>query len=556
MSAPKIKKKKATLARKFAFIIVVSIAFSVFFISAYNIYASTPIVERYKVEKEHEFNSIGNLIYDRFKTAYFKETDFTSLRTFIDELVQNNLVLHVGLVNNLTYEYEVSSIPELEGTRTAPANLWANKGFNKYFSNLNSNDVLVKTYKINDNTVIAVFQQNKALPTLINILKTGNLWLALLFVIFGLLSSFVLAKQVTQPIENLVIGVWEFSKGNMGYRTNIKTDDEIGILAKAFNYMAEKLDELYTSMDKKVQERTKELSNKNNELNSAYEELKDAQSLLVHNEKMRSLGELVAGVAHELNNPINFIYGNMVHLKEYTNNLVEIISKYESLKGEGEEEKYKEINAYKEEVDYEFLQEDISDLIQSCTDGAERSKQIILQLKDFSRLDQSEIKSINLNESIDSTLNILNSKYKNKVNIVREYGDIPMFDCFAGQMNQVFMNILDNAAQAVEGTGDVIIRTKTADNNMIIEFEDTGDGMEEDVMEKIFDPFFTTKEVGAGSGMGLSITYKIIKSHNGTINVESELGKGTKFTVKIPLNWQESSQTKETKNVEATEEIS
>jgi len=537
MSAPKIKNKKATLARKFAFIIVISVAFSVFFISTYNIYASATIVESYKVEKDHEFNSISNLIHDRFKTDYFEETNFMTFRSFIDNLINNNLVLHVGLINNLTHEYEWSSIRELEGTRAISHNLWINKGFKKYFGHLTKDDVFLKTYQINNNTVVVVFHQNKVLLNLINILKIGNYLLAGLFIIFAFLFSFLLAKQVTQPIEKLVIGVWEFSKGNMSYRTTIKTDDEIGILAKAFNYMAEKLDELYTSMEKKVKERTKELSSKNDELNSAYKELKDAQSQLVHNEKMRSLGELVAGVAHELNNPINFIYGNMTHLKEYSNNLIKIVSQYESLQQESEGDKYKEVEDYKEEIDYKFLKDDILKLIQSCAGGAERSKQIILELKDFSRLDQSVIKEIDINESIDSTLNILKSKYKDKVNIIKEYGDIPMFDCYAGQMNQVFMNILDNATQSVKGAGDVIIRTKTDDINLLIEFEDTGEGIEQDILSQIFDPFFTTKPVGSGSGLGLSITYKIIKSHNGIINVESEIGKGTKFTIKIPLNW-------------------
>jgi two-component system NtrC family sensor kinase len=254
---------------------------------------------------------------------------------------------------------------------------------------------------------------------------------------------------------------------------------------------------------------------------------------------MRSLGELVAGVAHELNNPINFIYGNMTHLKEYSKDLIEIISMYEEIQQEMQHPKYKEIEDFKQDIDYEFLKDDIQELIKSCTDGAERSKQIVLDLKDFSRLDQSVVKEIDLNESIDSTLNILKNKYKNRINIVKEYGDIPKFECYAGQMNQVFMNMLDNAAQAIKETGNVYIRTKVENNNMVVEIEDTGQGIPEDVLPRIFDPFFTTKPVGSGSGLGLSITYRIVKSHNGEIEVESELGKGTKFIVKIPLNWQE-----------------
>ncbi len=555
MPEPRIKKKKATLVTKFAFIIGISVTFSVLFLCAYNWYASTPIAEQYKVEKANEYNSISNIIYESFKTTYFKEAELQSFRSFINRIIKNDLVLHVGLVSKLSDKYEWSSIPELEGTETDPQNPWINEEFKKRFSYINRNDTLLRTFQINDYTVVISFIKKNAVLTLVKILKDGNALLAVTFIIFGFLSAFFLARQVTQPIERLVLGVWEFSKGNLKYRTNIKTDDEIGILAKAFNYMAEKLDELYTSMEKKVNERTQELSSKNDELNKAYDDLKDAQSLLVHNEKMRSLGELVAGVAHELNNPINFIYGNMIHLKEYCNNLIQIISKYEEIKNNDDREKFKEIDELKNEIDYEFLKNDILELIKSCADGAERSKQIVLDLKNFSRLDQSLIKEIDINESIDSTLNILKNKYKDRINFIREYGELPKLECYAGQMNQVFMNILDNAAQAIEKAGDVIIRTRLENNEFVAEFEDTGQGIDQSILNQVFDPFFTTKPVGSGSGLGLSITYKIVKSHHGTINVESEVGKGTKFTLKIPMDWQKNTGFAKNSDTEITQKI-
>ncbi len=550
MREPKIKKKKATLVTKFAFIIGISVTFSVLFICASNWYASTPIKNQYQAEKFNEYESIRKVVYSGFETIYFENAKLSSFRKFMNEIIKNELVEHIGLVNKISKKYEWSSIAGLEGQKTDPENPWVNKDFAKSFYYLKKEEVLVNTLDMDKHIIVISFINKESITTLVEILKNGNIVLAGLFIVFGFLSAFILAKQVTEPIERLVIGVWEFSKGNLRYRTNIKTDDEIGILAKAFNYMAEKLDELYSSMEKKVDERTKELSSKNDQLNEAYEELKEAQSLLVHNEKMRSLGELVAGVAHELNNPINFIYGNMTHLKEYSNNLIDIISKYEKIQNTQDPEKYKEIESLKEDIDYEFLKEDILELIKSCTDGAERSKQIVLDLKDFSRLDQSLIKEIDINESIDSTLNILQNKYKDRVNIVREYGDIPKLECYAGQMNQVFMNILDNAAQAIGESGNVIIRTKQVDNELIIEFEDTGDGIEESILNQVFDPFFTTKPVGSGSGLGLSITYKIVKSHNGDIKVESEIGKGTKFTVKIPFDWQKNVENNEKNTVE------
>lgn len=539
MSEPKFKRKKATLVSKFATIIGISVFYTVFFISAYNIYASSPIIKQYRFNKETEFNSVSNFIYNRYKSTNMENGQLTVFRILVDELIANNLVSHVGIIDNKTKKYDWSSIKEMEGAETNIDNPFVNEIFQDNFGQIKGKQIYIRKFDADKYTLVVSFFIDDALLNLVEILIRGNLTLALTFIIFGFLSASILARQVTKPIEKLIIGIWEFSKGNLKYRTTIETDDEIGILAKAFNYMAEKLDDLYSSMEKKVKERTKELSSKNEELNKAYDDLKQTQSLLVHNEKMRSLGELVAGVAHELNNPINFIYGNMTHLKEYSKDLIEIISMYEEIQQEMQHPKYKEIEDFKQDIDYEFLKDDIQELIKSCTDGAERSKQIVLDLKDFSRLDQSVVKEIDLNESIDSTLNILKNKYKNRINIVKEYGDIPKFECYAGQMNQVFMNMLDNATQAIDETGSVYIRTKVENNNMVVEIEDTGQGIPEDVLPKIFDPFFTTKPVGAGSGMGLSITYRIVKSHNGEIEVQSEIGKGTKFIVKIPLNWQE-----------------
>ncbi|OGI04516.1 MAG: hypothetical protein A2Y25_06170 [Candidatus Melainabacteria bacterium GWF2_37_15] len=547
-SETRIKRKRVALVTKFAIIIGVSIFYSVFFITAYNIYASSPIVEQYKRDKENGFNAVSGLIYKEYQQFYVTEGITKDFEELVNNLLENNLVLHVGVVNIGNNEYVWSSEPTLIGQKTDVNDPFANEDFKKRFNIENKDNLTLKKYYSDNNFIIISFFQDKTLLNLVEILKNGNFMLGAAFVFFGFLSALLLARQVTKPIEELVIGVWEFSKGNLSYRTPIKSDDEIGILARAFNYMAEKLDDLYISLEQKVKERTVQLSSKNEELNKAYSELKDAQALLVHNEKMRSLGELVAGVAHELNNPINFIYGNMTHLKEYSENLIEIITKYEN------NNKIDEINNFKEEVEYDFIKDDIRELIKSCIEGAERSKNIVLELKNFSRLDQGVIKEIKVNESIDSTLSILMNKYKNKVNIHKEYSDLPMLNCYAGQINQVFMNIIDNAAQAIDEDGNVYIRTRLENESVVIEIEDTGSGIDEEILPKIFDPFFTTKAVGSGSGLGLSITYKIVKSHNGTIDVKSEKGKGTKFIVKIPLNWEQQQHAKQPEETENLEE--
>ncbi len=532
MSGSRVKRRRFALVTKFAFIIGLSIAISVFFVVAFNHNGVQMLNKQYELTKEQDFKAISNLIYSDYKEQKSLDGVSPEFKKKIKHYLENNLVLYVGVLKKATNNYIWSTNRDFDKN----INIYAPQNMQKFS---------IKTFDGEQNTLVIIFKKDESILQLIELLLNGNVTLALTFIIFGVLSATLLAKQVTKPVEELVLGVWEFSKGNLEYRTSIKTDDEIGILAKAFNYMAEKLNDLYTSLEQKVQERTVQLSSKNEELNKAYDELKDAQALLVHNEKMRSLGELVAGVAHELNNPINFIYGNMTHLNEYTENLMEIISKYEEFESKLDDEDLKEIEDFKEEVEYDFIKEDVSDLIKSCIEGADRSKNIVLELKNFSRLDQGVVKEIDINESIDSTLSILNNKYKNKINLIKEYGKLPKVTCYAGQINQVFMNILDNAAQAIKNTGDVYIRTRIEENNAVIEIEDTGSGIDTETLPKIFDPFFTTKEVGSGTGLGLSVSYKIVKSHNGSIDVESEVGKGTKFTVKIPLEFQEQQEIEE-----------
>ena len=295
--------------------------------------------------------------------------------------------------------------------------------------------------------------------------------------------------------------------------------------------MAESLQDVYASLEEKVQDRTAKLQD-------AYKQLQEAQSMMVHSEKMRSLGELVAGITHEINNPINFIYGNLIHLNNYSKDLIELIEKYIKVQNQLTQEDSKNIDDYKNEIDYEFLKEDLPSLIKSCQEGTERTKNIIADLKNFSRMEEMVINSVDLEKEIDTTLNILHSKLKNKIEIHKEYEEnLPRIDAYGGQLNQVFMNIIDNAAFAIEEKGNIYIRLKQDDEkkNVIIEIEDDGSGMEEDVAKKIFDPFFTTKAPGQGTGLGMSISYKVIQRHNGKISVSSQKGIGTKFTIELPI---------------------
>lgn len=356
--------------------------------------------------------------------------------------------------------------------------------------------------------------------------------LVLAFLTFGLIASYYLTKIIINPLLELVKGTKELSEGRLDHRFKPTKYLEVNKLVDTYNQMAENLQTLYTELDNKVKERTNELENAN-------EELKSAQSMMVHSEKMRSLGQLVAGITHEINNPINFIHGNMIHLKNYSAALLEIINLYESFETNLSEEQQKQIKELKEQVELDFITEDLPMLINSCHEGTERTKNIILDLKNFSRLDEMVVNNINLPKEIDTTLNILYNKIKGKIEIVKEYDEnLPTVEGFGGQLNQVFMNILDNSCYAIKDTGTIYIRLQKNENDVIIEFEDTGSGMNKEQQEKIFEPFFTTKPVGEGTGLGMSISYKVIQQHKGSISVESTEGKGTKFRIKLPIKMQ------------------
>lgn len=281
----------------------------------------------------------------------------------------------------------------------------------------------------------------------------------------------------------------------------------------------------------------------------AIKELKQTQLQLIQTEKMSSLGQMVAGIAHEINNPVSFIHGNIIHASEYINNLLEHLQLYQQYYPNLEAE----IQNSAEEKDLEFLVEDLPKTLASMKMGTERINEIVLGLRQFSRLDESAVKTVNLHQDLDNTLTILNHRLKAtaknpEIRIVKEYDELPGVECYSGELNQVFMNILANAIDALEesfvlpdqkwdNAPTIWIRTRLNSNNFIvIEIEDNAMGMTSETTKKLFDPFFTTKPVGKGTGLGLSISYKIIvERHGGELTCQSEVGKGSKFTIAIPM---------------------
>lgn len=368
----------------------------------------------------------------------------------------------------------------------------------------------------------------------------------------------LMGRQIVKPI--LAIAQTAQSVGGKVREGNfadlqtapVLTENEIGILARTFNQMTwqlqrsyEQLQEYSYVLEEKVAARTQELEDKNESLHSTLSQLKQTQAQLIQNEKMASLGQMVAGIAHEINNPVNFIHGNLGHLDEYATNLLDLIRLYE--------EEYPGETAIiaeaKEAIDLDFLQTDLPKVLDSMKMGTTRIREIVVGLRNFSRLDEADRKEADLHEGLESTLLILQNRLKAKSNrpeirLMRDYGQLPKIECYPGQLNQVFLNIIGNAIDALEPlaiagkieTPTLYIHTILKEKQAVVCIADNGPGIPEETRPKIFDPFFTTKAIGKGTGLGLSISYSIVvERHGGELSCISSPGEGAQFIVSIPI---------------------
>ncbi|MFN6564958.1 MAG: ATP-binding protein [Nostoc sp. ChiSLP01] len=409
--------------------------------------------------------------------------------------------------------------------------------------------------EIQKKQAIAIFDNAQKLR--IRIIVGSMLLSAAIAVILALYTTRLIARPL-ELVTNVARKITQES--NFQLRANIKSNDEVGTLAASLNQLVEwvgdytqELELARQSLEQRVEERTQELElarqnlehrveERTQELQKTLQFLKETQGQLIQSEKMSSLGQMVAGIAHEINNPVNFIYGNIQCVSDYTQDLFSLLDLYQ--------EQYPDsiyiIEERIREIDLNFINKDLALVLSSMKVGAERIREIVLCLRNFSRLDEAEMKEVDIHQGIDNTLLILNHRLHPEIEVIKNYGILPLIECYPAQLNQVFLNILTNAIDAVldekNDSGknkQIIIYTLKSDNTYIkIGIKDSGYGISTEIKNKLFDPFFTTKAVGKGTGLGLSVCYQIVDKHKGKIEVISELEKGAEFIIVLPIKTQ------------------
>lgn len=522
---------------------------------------------------------MGNpALFDREKDEYFAHKEqvnhlFAKLKTLVDRNFNKDDTRMVSF-NNFLQTYEATQtaytqqldrlLQRMEPKRLSPEQITASQQllweFTRSQSAIEFNETSENLTKLVN---LAEEGQDRAeigMEHARAVLKEISIASLLLSAIGAAIFALYISRMISQPIEALTQVAEQATKeSNFNLQAAVTTGDEVGGLTISFNSLIQSVKEhiealeiSQQNLEKRVEERTEELSQKNHELQSAYNQLADAlqnlqqtQAQLIQAEKMSSLGQMVAGIAHEINNPVSFIYSNLEHASNYSQDLLRLVELYQK--------QYPNpngaIQAETEAIDLDFMAEDFSKLIHSMKNGADRIRQIVQSLRNFSRLDESPLKFANIHEGIDSTLAIINQRLESKIAVIKNYGDLPKVKCYAALLNQVFMNIIDNAIWAIEERKinskasshatekpTIWIHTETIDTELVrIGIRDNGTGIPPELKAKIFDPFFTTKDVGKGTGLGLTVCYQLIEKHKGNLEVVSELGEGTEFCITLPI---------------------
>jgi two-component system NtrC family sensor kinase len=348
---------------------------------------------------------------------------------------------------------------------------------------------------------------------------------AALLLILVVYTTIRVSNLITRPVSKLVDAVEDVRQGKWVQPVELDEKTEMGFLVARFNEMASSIQITKRMLENKL------------------DELAKAQGQLVQSAKLSSLGQLVAGVAHELNNPIAFIYSNMTQMKLHLRMLERVNAMLKNYGARLSKDDLSQFQKELDEIEWDYVRSDMNEMVQSCLEGSIRVKDIVLGLRNFSRLDKGEVVEADLNKALEDTVKLLAGQLKNRIEVHWDLAPEARVRCNPNQMNQVFMNLIANAAQAIEGRGDLWIRSyyddQSRDRHLVIEVRDTGKGIAQAHLDKIFDPFFTTKRVGEGTGLGLAIVYGIVEKHHGQIIVKSVTegpGRGTTFTVKIPIS--------------------
>ena len=373
------------------------------------------------------------------------------------------------------------------------------------------------------------------------------------------LFSLLLGTYLTRQLKVLQVTAKKISQGDYSTRIPVTGHDEVADVSSAFNRMSTALQETQTSRDEyeeqlielnqtleeKVERRTAQINRQVAELQAANDKIADTQAKLIQSEKLASVGQLAAGVAHEINNPIGFVRSNLTTLTEYVETYQTLLKAYQSLTSLAEDERsghIKEIRKIEDREDIEFINEDITELLKDSVDGTARVRDIVQGLRDFSHAGGQSRTRCDLNRCIESTLKIVKNGLQNKCIIETSLQPVPEVMANTGEINQILMNLMVNAGQAVGENGHITVKTAMHNNSVQIDIQDNGSGIDPSHLDKLFDPFFTTKPVGEGTGLGLAISYGIIQDHDGEIEVNSELGVGTAFTIRLPVGTPDSMQ--------------
>jgi signal transduction histidine kinase len=362
------------------------------------------------------------------------------------------------------------------------------------------------------------------------------------------LFSFALGTYLTRGLAKLQQASQHIAAGELSYRVDLRGNDELAETARSFNEMSRQLEvgqsrreraeaelvQYQEHLEHLVEQRTAELTSVNTNLREINHQLSDAHSQLLESERMSAIGQLAAGVAHEINNPVSFVNTNMGSLDIYLQQLLKLVELSEQYDAELPENARREMAALRSKIDLEFLKADAVTLIAENKNGLARVTKIVQDLRDFAYVGETEWHRYDLHRGLESTLNLIQGRIAN-AQLVKEYGQIPEVECLPSEINRVFMNLLLNAAQAILGQGLITIRTGVVNGGVFVSISDSGCGIPPENLSRVFDPFFTAKPIGQGPGLGLSLSYGIVQRHHGRIEVESAPGQGSTFRVWLPL---------------------